>query len=56
MLALYVFTDVPLILFHRLFVPNSEMWMKNINQGLSSFAFTPVEYQAECGILPGDKN
>ena len=28
MLTLYVFTDVPLILFHRLFLPNSEMWIE----------------------------
>ena len=27
MLALYVFMDVPLILFHRLLVLNSEMWI-----------------------------
>ena len=28
MLELYVFMDVPLILFHQLFVPNSEMWIE----------------------------
>ena len=42
MLALYVFMDVPLILFHRLFVPNSEMWIEEHQPRLVIICFYPL--------------
>ena len=42
MLALYVFMDVPLILFHRLFVPNSEMWKEKHQPRFVIICFYPL--------------
>ena len=42
MLALHVFMDVPLILFHRLFVPNSEMWIEEHQPRLVIICFYPL--------------
>ena len=42
MLVLYVFMDVPLILFHRLFVKNSEMWIEEHQPRLVIICFYPL--------------
>ena len=42
MLALYVFTDVSLILFHRLFVLNSEMWIEEHQPRFVIICFYPL--------------
>ena len=42
MLGLYVFTGVPLILFHRLLVSNSEMWIERHQPRLFIKCFCPL--------------
>ena len=49
MLALYVFTDVPVILFHRLFVPNLEMWIEEHQPRLVIICFYPLLNIRLCG-------